>query len=179
MDPAVLMIPPTLDGTASPALDTLHTDGCTTPALTNTDIFDGSPHMAYLDSGNQLAAVLKSPATLDELEVATGHLNGAVAGSKMTVTHTGILRLAPGIDLPAVVCPEIAANLIGMLPMLNTCPALTLTIEAAAAGAHVCIVRDSRTNAIVFCLREDRGVLPVRATRAGHRAIGPSWRASP
>ncbi len=116
VDPAVLMIPPTLDGTATLAMDTLNTDGCTTLALTNTDMFDGSPHMAYLESGYQLPAVLQSPASLDELEITTGHLNGAVAGSQMTITHTGILSPAPGIALPAVVCPEkVAANLIGML----------------------------------------------------------------
>jgi hypothetical protein len=137
--PVDAVILPTLDGTATLALDTLHTNGCTTVALTNTDIFDGSPHRAYLDSANQLPAVLQSPACLDELEVTTGHLNGAVPGSQMTITHTGIMCLAPGIDLPAVVCPEAAANLIGMMPMLNTCPTLTLTIEAAVAGAHVCI----------------------------------------
>ncbi len=77
VDPAVLMIPPTLDGTATLALDTLNTNGCMTLALTNTDMFDGSPHTAYLDSGNQLPAVLQSPACLDELEITTGHLNGA------------------------------------------------------------------------------------------------------
>ncbi len=136
--------------------------------LTNADMLDGSPRMAYLDSGNQLPAVLQSPASLDELETTTGDHNGAVAGSQMRITHTGILRLAPGIVLPAVVCPGVAANLIGMLPMLNACPDLNLTIDAAAAGAHVCIVRrDSRTNEIVFRLREDRGVLPLQLPVSG------------
>jgi hypothetical protein len=79
-------------------------------------------------------------ASLDELEATTGYLNGAVAGSQMTITHMGILHLAPGIVLSAVVCPEAAANLIGMMPLLNASPDLSLTIGAAAAGAHVCCV---------------------------------------
>jgi hypothetical protein len=97
VDPAVLIVMPTLDGTATSAMDT---NGCTTLALTNADMFDGSPHMAYLDSGNQLPAVLQARASLDELETTTGHLNGAVAGSQMRITHTGILRLAPGSACP-------------------------------------------------------------------------------
>jgi hypothetical protein len=97
----------------------------------------------------------------------TGLLNGAIAGCQMRITHTGILRLAPGIFLPAAVCPGVAANLIGMLPMLNACPDLSLTIEAAAAGAHVCIVRDSQTNEIVFRIHEDRGVSPPQLPVSG------------
>ncbi len=84
-DPAVLMVTPTPDGTATLAMDSLSTNGCTTLALTNPDMFDGSSNTAYLDSGNQLPAVLRSAAALDELEATTGHLNGAVAGSQMTI----------------------------------------------------------------------------------------------
>jgi hypothetical protein len=79
-DPAVndLDVPP-LD---LAVMDTLNThDGCTTLALTNSDMFAGSSNTAYLDSGNQHSAVLQSTASLDELESTTGHLNGAVAGS--------------------------------------------------------------------------------------------------
>jgi hypothetical protein len=169
-DLAVLMviIMPTLDGTAKSAMDTHNINGRTTLALTNADMFDGSSTTASLDSGNQLPAVLRSAAALDELETTTSHLNGAVAGSQMTTTtHKRVLRLAPGIVLPAVVCPGVAANLVGMLPMLNARPDLSLTIDAAAAGAHVCIVRDSRTNDIVFRLPEDRGVLPLQLPASG------------
>ncbi len=87
----------------------------------------------------------------------------------MAITHERVLRLAPGVVLPAVVCPDAAANLIGMLPMLNTCPDLSLTIDGAGAGAHVCIVRDSRTNAVIFCLPEDRGVLSLQLPLSGTR----------
>jgi hypothetical protein len=57
-----------------------------------------------------------------------------------------------------------------MLPMLNACPGLSL-IDAAAAGAHVCIVRDSRTNEIIFRLPEDRGVLPVQLPVSGNESL--------
>ncbi len=89
----------------------------------------------------------------------------------MTVTHTSILRLAPGIALPAVVSPEVAANLIGMLPMLNACPHLSLTIDGAAAGTHVCIVRDSRTNKVIFRIPEERGGLPVQLPMSGTESL--------
>jgi hypothetical protein len=45
-----------------------------------------------------------------------------------------------------VVCPEVATNFIGMLPMLKACPTLSLNIAAAPAGTHVCIVRGTMQN---------------------------------
>jgi hypothetical protein len=111
LDSPVPMAPLNVDEAATLAMDTLNTDGCTTLALSNSDMFGGSSNTVYLDWGNQLPAVLQSSAALDEFEATTGHLNGAIAGSHMTITHTGILRLAPGVVLPAVVCPGVAANL--------------------------------------------------------------------
>ncbi len=61
-----------------------------------------------------------------------------------------------------MVCPEFAANIIAIVPMLNACPALSLDIEAAATGTHACIVRDIRTNDVIFRLNEDHGVLPLQ-----------------
>ncbi len=41
----------------------------------------------------------------------------------MTITHTGRLRLAPGVFLSAVVCTVVAVNLIHrVLSMLNASP---------------------------------------------------------
>jgi hypothetical protein len=58
LTPAVLMVMPTLDETANSAMDTLNSNRCTTLALTNADMFAGPSNTAYLDSGNQLSAVL-------------------------------------------------------------------------------------------------------------------------
>jgi hypothetical protein len=46
-------------------------------------------------------------------------------------------------------------------------PELSLTIDAAAADTHECIVRDARTNALLFSINEDRGVLPLRLPLLG------------
>jgi hypothetical protein len=54
-----------------------------------------------------------------------------------------------------------------MLPMLNAFPELSLTIDVAAAGTHVGIVRDARTNALLFSINEDRGVLPLQLPLLG------------
>ncbi len=57
-------------------LDTISPhDGCTTLAPTHSDVFGGSSNTACRDAGNQLPAVLQSPAFLDELVTTTGHLN--------------------------------------------------------------------------------------------------------
>ncbi len=104
--------------TAAPILDGLRADALLRPALTKPDMFAGSPTMAYLHSGSQLPVVPQSATGLDNLAVTAGHVNGAVVGSQM-ITQTGRLSLATGIILPAVVCPEPAANLINMRPLLN------------------------------------------------------------
>jgi hypothetical protein len=102
-DPVGLAFPiatPTMDATATLATHIIYTHGCTTLTLTNPDMFDGSSTTAYLDSGNQLPAVLRSAAAQDELAATTDQLSGAVAGSQMTITHTGRLRVAPGVVRP-------------------------------------------------------------------------------
>jgi hypothetical protein len=71
----------------------------------------------------------------------------------MTITYTGILRVAPGVILPAVGIQELADNL------LNACPELSLTIDTAAAGTNVCIVRHTPTNSLLFSSNEPRRVL--------------------
>ncbi len=82
LDPSVPIAPPILDKTATLAKDNINTHGCTTLAMTNPEMFVGSSNTAYLDSGNQLPAVLQSAAALDELSATTGHLNGAVQAPK-------------------------------------------------------------------------------------------------
>ncbi len=98
LDPAVLMVMPTLDGTVTLAMDNLNTNECATLALTNADMFTGASNTAYLDSGNQLPAVLQSTATLAELEAMTGHLNWAVAGyySALSPWYRRSRRSLPG-----------------------------------------------------------------------------------
>jgi hypothetical protein len=80
----------------------------------------------------------------------------------MPITHVGTLSLAADVVLPAVVCPDAAADLVGILPMLNTNPDLSLAIEAAAARAQVCRIWDTRTNSSIFEIRERFNVLPFQ-----------------
>jgi hypothetical protein len=46
--------------------------------------------------------------------------------------------------------------------MLNACPAVNLTIDAAPEGTRACIVRDTRTNAVILRINGQRNVLPLQ-----------------
>ena len=119
----------------------------------------------YLDSGAQLTVVLDA-ACLDNVTVApAGHyLKGAVEGSQMTITAYGSFRIAEEITVPAVVCPTAAANLVGMLPILNASPNVSLTIGAATAGKHKCTIRDGQKK--IMELSELQNLLPFALSNA-------------
>ena len=125
------------------------------------DMFGADPTNAYLDSGNQLT-VVTSPAVLENVREADPgqYLRGAVEGSQMSITHTGDFRLTPEATVPAVVCPEAAANLVGMMPALNASPHLGIAIGAAAKGEHVCKIIDERTAVTVIEIPEAQNLLP-------------------
>ena len=136
------------------------------------NMFGGASTTAYLDSGNQ-TTVVTSAAVLENVCAARPgqHLRGAVEGSQMLITHTGDFRLTPEAIVPAVVCPEAAANLVGMLCVLNATPHLGLVIGAAAKGEHVCKIIDERTAVTVMEVAESMNLLPFELPAGQLRAV--------
>jgi hypothetical protein len=160
------MATPTLDGIATLATDNINTHGRATLALTNLDMFGGLSTTTYLETGNPLPAVMQSAAVLDDLAVTTGDVNGAVADSHLTITHTGRLHLAPGVVLLAVVCPEVAANLMHRH-------------AAHAECGHRVFVRDTRTHRVILRINEDHGVLPLQLRLSGTGLLDLAERLEP
>jgi hypothetical protein len=158
-NPDVRMATPTMDGTVMPAMDTPNHARVHASGSDNFDNFAGSSNTAYLDSGNQLPEVPQSLVAVDKLEATTGHINWAVAGSHMTITHTGIRRIAPGIVLPAVVCPGARPTSLRLVRGPRVAHAECL--DAAAARAHVRIVCATLINKIMLSIHEDRVMLPL------------------
>ena len=91
----------------------------------------------------------------------------------MGVTHFGYLRIADALRVPAVVCPDVAANLVGLLSVLDLDPALGLVIAPAPSGQHVCRVMDHSTNTVLLEAPQNACVLPFNLPSAAVSATTP------
>ncbi len=72
-----------------------------------TDLFGTDHSKAYLDTGNQLTVVC-DPALLQHAVAAPAdqYLSGALAGSRMPITHTGPIRLVGACFATSTQCSQ-------------------------------------------------------------------------
>ena len=88
-------------------------------------------------------------------------VSGAVAGSRMLVTHAGDWPL-PGtaLTIPALVCPDSTRDLVAVMDIMNLHPGHRAYMAPAPSGQHRFEITDS-ADKIIFSAIENNGLLEL------------------